>query len=160
MHILFLLRIFLLDVHYVACEFFAYLFCWHMGLRLRYNRTHMALFLADKTLFRLSKNSKDVSAFERLERLHILQGILLGKYYAPLAHGEPFLPRSTLSLVQEKALRLWNQIRCRFIHSCSEHYLLCDLRQRMLWNLICKKRENTAYYTALLWCLELVFYNI
>lgn len=91
-HILFLLRIFLLDVHYVACEFFAYLFCWHMGLRLRYNRTHMALFLADKTLFRLSKNSKDVSAFERLERLHILQGILLGKYYAPLAHGEPFLP--------------------------------------------------------------------
>lgn len=73
----------------------------------------MALLLVDKTLLRFSKNSKDVIAFERLECLHILQSILLGKCYAPLAHEEPLLPSwassSTLPLVQEKALRLWNQ---------------------------------------------------
>lgn len=121
----------------------------------------VALFLGDKALPKLSLNSLKVCALVRLEGLHILQGALLGKGWAPLCswkapfrlmclqfHMAPGTGESSRALESE---------RCGFIPALNTTSFVIwgSIRSETFSSFI--KREETAYYTELLCYLEIMF---
>lgn len=135
-HIFFFSKFCLLICTLHCLQTFSYLFCWRMGDQAQGSR--MALFIGDKALLELSINSPDICVLVRLECLHIMQGVLLGKYQVPPFSHVPLSPSGPWYRKKHPGFGI-RQIQVR---SYSKHYQLQDLGQYSLRNLLDSYKER------------------